>query len=75
MGWFTCGYVSHTDRSGKTWTRRVARNNRTGEVERTYGTQLSYPRSTPTNRSVKSASSNRAAVENAQRDLDRTFRR
>jgi len=72
MGWKTIGTVRHTDKRGKTYTRRVARNDETGETERTYGEDEGMVRS-KTSRPLGYTSSNEEALRIAQSDLDRTF--
>lgn len=73
MGWFTVGKVTHTDRTGRTWERRVAHNSSTGEVERTFGTEQRYPDSRGTSRTVGHANDAGEALSKAHRDLKSTF--
>lgn len=72
MAWRTIGTVQYSA-NGKEWTRRVARDDSTGETERTYGTEK-YMTSQGTSRSLGRTSSDREALVEAQRDLARTFK-
>jgi hypothetical protein len=73
MGWKTVGKVSHTEKDGTTWERRVAYDTDTGKVERTFGTSEKYSDSKLTNRDVGKASSAGEALDKAKNDLDGTF--
>jgi len=73
MGWFTAGKVTYTDTKGDHWERRVAYNDRTGEVERTFGTEHRYSDSKLTNRKVGEASDAGEALAKARQDLKDTF--
>ena len=72
MGWRTIGTVSHTDSDGTRYDRRVARNDSTGDTERTFGTG-EHMISDKTSRSVGNTSSDAEAMAKASSDLKSTF--